>query len=569
MRNSTIGSRQSAVSNRQSDLLPTLYLQLFTSYLLSPTSYLVLLITCYLLPSSLKAQDISVQYAQSITPQDLERHLRVISHDSLEGRDTGSRGQKKAAKYVADFFRSVGLKAIVPTADGATSYFQPYALYQKSWGEVYLATEKQRYELQQDFYLNGLLNVLSEEKVPVVFAGYGIEFGKYDDYTNLNVEGKAVIVLEGEPKDKSGKYWLSGDDKPSKWSNDNIAWQRKVSLATNKGAKYVLIVSDLKGDEFKQQVTKRAVMSQRFNRLSMKPYTEKTGGNAAFTISRSMALDLLGIKDKKLTKIQKAIIAKGQPPVVGAIAERTVRIKAERKDDIVMTENVMGFLEGTDKKDEVIVISAHLDHIGISSDGQINNGADDDGSGTVSILELAEAFAKAKAEGHGPRRSILFMTVTGEEKGLFGSEFYTSNPVIPLANTVCDLNIDMIGRIDEAHKNDPKYVYIIGSDKLSSELHAIGEAANTKYVNYQLDYTFNNPTDPNRFYYRSDHYNFAKNKVPVIFYFTGVHEDYHRPGDDVEKIMFDKQAKIVQLVFHTAWELSNRENRIKVDSNKP
>jgi Zn-dependent M28 family amino/carboxypeptidase len=335
------------------------------------------------------------------------------------------------------------------------------------------------------------------------------------------------------------------------------------------GAKYVLIVSDLTGDEFTQQVARRGAMNQRFNRLSMKPYTEKTGENAAFTISRKMALDLLGVKEKKLAKIQKVITQKGQPPAIGTIAEQTVRLKAERKDNIVMTENVMGFLEGTDKKDEVIVISAHLDHIGISSDGQINNGADDDGSGTVSILELAEAFSKAKAEGHGPRRSILFMTVTGEEKGLWGSEYYTSNPVIPLANTVCDLNIDMIGRVDVAHKNDPKYVYIIGSDKLSSELHAIGEAANEKYVNYKLDYTFNNPSDPNRFYYRSDHYNFAKNKVPVIFYFTGVHEDYHRPGDDVEKIMFDKQSKIVQLVFHTAWELSNRDERIKVDSNKP
>jgi hypothetical protein len=515
------------------------------------------------------AQDVSVSYAQSITPQDLERHLRVIAHDSLEGRDTGSPGQKKAANYVANFFKSVGLQPIVPTTDGSKSYFQPYALYQKSWGEVYLATENQRYELQHDFYLSGILNVLSEEKVPVIFAGYGIESGKYDDYKNLNVEGKAVVVLEGEPKDKAGKFLLSGDDKASKWSSDNMAWQRKVSLATTKGAKYVLIVSDLTGDEFTQQVARRGAMNQRFNRLSMKPYTEKVSGNAAFTISRKMALDLLGIKDKKLAKIQKTISQKGQPPAAGAIAEQTVRLKAERKDNIVMTENVMGFLEGTDKKDEVIVISAHLDHIGISSDGQINNGADDDGSGTVSILELAEAFSKAKAEGHGPRRSILFMTVTGEEKGLWGSEYYTSNPVIPLANTVCDLNIDMIGRVDVAHKNDPKYVYVIGSDKLSSELHAIGEAANEKYINYKLDYTYNNPSDPNRFYYRSDHYNFAKNKVPVIFYFTGVHEDYHRPGDDVEKILFDKQSKIVQLVFHTAWELSNRDERIKVDSNKP
>jgi len=518
--------------------------------------------------SQANAQDVSTQFAQTITAQDLERHLRVIAHDSLEGRDTGSPGQKKAANYVANFFKSVGLQPIVTAVDGSKSYFQPYALYQKSWGEVYLATEKERYNLQHDFYLNGIINVLSEEKIPVVFAGYGIESDKYDDYKNLDVTGKAVVILEGEPKDSKGNFLLSGDDKATKWSNDNMAWQRKANLASSKGAKYVLIVSELTGDDFTKELNRRTLMSQRFNRLSMKPYTEKPSNYATFTISKKMALDLLDIKEKKFAKIQQGITKTGKPPV-NAIAEKAIRLKAERKDNVVMTENVLGFLEGTDKKDEVIVISAHLDHIGISSDGQINNGADDDGSGTVSILELAEAFSKAKAAGNGPRRSILFMTVTGEEKGLWGSEYYTSNPVIPLANTVCDLNIDMIGRVDAAHKNDPKYVYLIGSDKLSSELHAISEAANEKYVNYQLDYTYNNPTDPNRFYYRSDHYNFAKNKVPVIFYFTGVHEDYHRPGDDVEKIMFDKQSKIVQLVFHTAWELSNRDERIKVDSNKP
>ena len=244
-------------------------------------------------------------------------------------------------------------------------------------------------------------------------------------------------------------------------------------------------------------------------------------------------------------------------------------MKAERKDATVQTENVLGFLEGSDKKDEVVVISSHYDHIGISPDGQINNGADDDGSGTSSVLELAEAFSKAKAAGQGPRRSILFITVTGEEKGLFGSEYYSDHPVLPLANTVCDLNIDMIGRVDDAHKTDPKYVYLIGSDKLSSTLHSISETANQQHVGYKLDYTFNDPNDPNRFYYRSDHYNFARKGIPVIFYFTGVHEDYHQPGDDVEKIMFDKQAPIVKLVFHTAWEVANRDERIKVDSNKP
>ena len=211
-----------------------------------------------------------------------------------------------------------------------------------------------------------------------------------------------------------------------------------------------------------------------------------------------------------------------------------------------------------------MVITAHYDHVGII-DGEIHNGADDDGSGTVTVLELAEAFMSAVEAGEGPRRSVLLMTVVGEEKGLLGSEWYSDHPVFPLTRTVANLNIDMIGRVDEKHADDNRYVYLIGSDKLSTELHAISEAANDAFTQLDLDYTFNDPDDPNRFYYRSDHYNFAKHNIPVIFYFSGVHEDYHKPGDDVEKIMFDKTAEIGKLVFHTAWQLLNQTNRIRVD----
>jgi Zn-dependent M28 family amino/carboxypeptidase len=186
----------------------------------------------------------------------------------------------------------------------------------------------------------------------------------------------------------------------------------------------------------------------------------------------------------------------------------------------------------------------------------------------VAVLELAQAFARARSDGFGPRRSILFMTVSGEEKGLLGSEFYTAHPVFPLQNTVANLNIDMIGRVDEAHAGNPGYIYLIGSDKLSSELHTISEEANRRFTNLQLDYKYNDPADPNRFYYRSDHYNFAKNKIPVIFYFNGTHADYHQPTDDVEKIDFNKIKKIARLVFFTAWDIANREQRIKVDSFK-
>ncbi|WBX73021.1 M28 family metallopeptidase [Tenacibaculum pacificus] len=228
------------------------------------------------------------------------------------------------------------------------------------------------------------------------------------------------------------------------------------------------------------------------------------------------------------------------------------------------SENVLAFIKGSEKPDEIIVISAHLDHEGIK-DGEIYNGADDDGSGTVAILEIAEAFKKAADAGKGPKRSVLFLHVTGEEKGLLGSKYYTENPIFPLKNTVTDLNIDMIGRVDELHKGKPNYVYLIGADKLSTELHNISEAMNKKYTNIALDYKYNDENDPNRFYYRSDHYNFAKHNIPVIFYFNGTHEDYHKPTDTADKINYELLENRTRLVFHTAWEVANREDRITID----
>ena len=232
------------------------------------------------------------------------------------------------------------------------------------------------------------------------------------------------------------------------------------------------------------------------------------------------------------------------------------------------SENVFAYIQGTEKPDEVIVISAHLDHVG-NHDGEIYNGADDDGSGSVAILEIAKAFNQAVKEGKAPKRSLLFLHVTGEEKGLLGSKYYTENPIFPLKKTVCNLNIDMIGRIDKAHTIDSNYVYLIGSDKLSTELHKVSENINSKYTNINLDYTFNDKDDPNRFYYRSDHYNFAKMNVPVIFYFNGTHEDYHRPTDTPDKIEYNLLAKRTRLIFHTAWEIANREKRLVVDKVTP
>jgi len=272
-----------------------------------------------------------------------------------------------------------------------------------------------------------------------------------------------------------------------------------------------------------------------------------------------------------LVLLSEAMINKIFPAIkqeqAAKIISQPISLKIKSNNEAVSSENIVAVIRGFEKPDEFVVISSHLDHIGVNANGDINNGADDDGSGTVAMLEIAEAFKQAADTGNGPKRSIVFLHVTGEEKGLLGSKYYTDNdPVFPLSQTVANLNIDMIGRIDPKHEGKGNYVYLIGSDKLSTELDELSEEVNEKYAQLNFDYTYNDENDPNRFYYRSDHYNFAKNNVPIIFYFSGTHKDYHRPGDTPDKINYDLLENRARLIFYTAWEIANRESRIEVDA---
>ncbi len=286
-------------------------------------------------------------------------------------------------------------------------------------------------------------------------------------------------------------------------------------------------------------------------------------------ITPEVADQFLKKSGKTYAALKSAIDNSGTPQSQTLPAEVSISYGPIKKD--VKSVNVLGYLEGSDLKDELIVISTHYDHVGITENGgadKINNGADDDGSGTTGVLTIAKAYVKAKKEGNGPRRSILFLLVTGEEKGLLGSEYYSLNPVFPLANTVTNLNIDMIGRTGEEYKNSAdsvNYCYLIGSDKLSTDLHKISENANAVYTKMKIDYKYNDPNDPERIYYRSDHYNFAKHNIPIVFYFNGVHEDYHKPSDEVSKINFELLTKRAQLVYYTGWDLVNRDKRPVVD----
>lgn len=234
--------------------------------------------------------------------------------------------------------------------------------------------------------------------------------------------------------------------------------------------------------------------------------------------------------------------------------------------DTLTAENILGMVPGTSEDSGIIVISAHYDHLGIH-DGKLYPGADDNASGTAAVMAIAGEFSRLAINGQRPKRSVVFVLFSGEEKGLWGSDYYTSHPVFPLEKTMTNLNIDMVGRIDSAHSGNPGYLYLIGSDRISRKLHEVSEEANREGQGLLLDYTYNDPADPNRFYYRSDHYNFAKNNIPVIFYFNGVHEDYHRPTDTADKIDFETMTKRTKMIFQTAWKLANMQESVK--SNQP
>lgn len=234
--------------------------------------------------------------------------------------------------------------------------------------------------------------------------------------------------------------------------------------------------------------------------------------------------------------------------------------------DINATENVLAFIKGKEKPEEVLIVSAHYDHLGVK-DSLVYFGADDNGSGTVALLEIAQAFKTAEKDGFSPKRSILFMHLTAEEIGLEGSRFYTENPIFPINETIANLNIDMIGRVDWAHEDNPKYLYLIGADRLSKELHILSEKVNETFFNFTLDYRYNDEGDRNKYYSRSDHYNFAKHNIPVIFYFNGEHEDYHESTDTPDKINYELLESRTQLIFATAWLLANREKRLVLNES--
>ena len=471
------------------------------------------LIMSFLAISLLSAQIMEKQarkYAKTITHDDLTEHLTILASDSLEGRETGKKGQKMAAEYIKNHFESLGLKAPV---NG--SYLQKFNLYQTYRGDAEMVLNgKTIKNLDQMVYWANI--PFEKNDIEIVY----VNKAKEEDLKDVDVKGKFLA------------FQAEGQFTPT------------LKVLEDLGATGAIVFAE---DSSKMNMVLRyGTYYATHGSLSRTEPSKE--GLASVVLYNELAEEVFG---KPLSDLE-----------IGDTA--SANLFAEINTEIMETENVLGYLEGTEKKDELIILTAHYDHIGVQ-DGKVYNGADDDASGTTAVLEIAEAFVKAKKDGKGPKRSILFMPVTGEEKGLLGSAHYAENPVFPLENTVTNLNIDMIGRVDSTHMDDREFVYLIGSNRISTELHEISEAMNENYTKLELDYTYNAEDHPDRIYYRSDHWNFAKNGVPIIFYFNGTHPDYHQHTDTVDKIEFDLLKKRTDLVFYTTWEIANREERPSID----
>lgn len=497
-----------------------------------------------------------------ITAAQLRGYLEFIASDELEGRDTPSRGLDIAAMFIADHLKAWGLK---PAGDNGT-YFQKFPIKRSKidGSGTRLQLNNQSFVYGEDFLMANF-NAANISDAPIVYGGHGwmIKSKNIDALQGLDVKDKIVVIANNLPKG------VTFNDLQGKQGED---WARPTLNAQMKGARAVIVFANYnnlaswQGTKWNQ--TEKGlvefgnspnpvtipVINATPRLISTLFFGEKTNGNDVYT--RGITQDFAEPFDLKLTK--------------------KISLSVTVKTEETHSQNVVGILEGSDPvlKNEYLAIGAHYDHVGTNpfafSEDKIWNGADDDGSGTVSVLSIAEAFAKGAQR---PKRSILFIWHAGEEKGLWGSEYFTDNPTVPITSIITELNIDMIGRFQNPGDENPtnKFlpkqgeVFVIGSKMMSTELGQLSEATNKSFLNLEFNYKYDDPKDPEQYFFRSDHFNYARKGVPIIFYMDGTHADYHQPSDSIEKINFEQMEKVARTIFATGWELANRAARPKVD----
>lgn len=469
---------------------------------------------------SVYTQSYAEKYSFYIDKKDLNKHLSIIASDSFLGRATGMKGQQLTANYIANQYKKTGLKKKETT----NGFFQNYTIIE-AFPSGEMTVNQEEYSFFRDFLLfepNFFGSVVND--VELLYISEDVS---EKEINKISFENKLILLTGREIDDF-----------------DNIKLEKEYNKYKSLGASGVLFLSKTY-HSLKNQFQEEAHQKYRFLERDVKQHVDFPlifGNEEIFN-----KLDLTKKERKRYDKNKslKKPIALGKLSL--SLNTDTTHLNAS---------NVIGYIPGEDSllKNETVVVMAHHDHLGVLND-KIYNGADDNGSGTVALLEIAEAFSVASSQGHAPKRTIAFVSFSGEEIGLLGSRFYSKNPIFPMQKTIAALNIDMIGRVNE----DSNSVFIIGSDFISEDLHTINEKVNQNYLGLNLDYTYNSISHPDRLFYRSDHYHFAKHEVPSIFYFGGFHDDYHQPTDTIEKIDFEKLEKTTKLVYYCLWDIANRE----------
>jgi hypothetical protein len=494
-------------------------------------------------------------FDKTITIDGLKSDLTIIASDEFEGRETGEEGIRKATDYITERYKEIGL---TPVGDNGT-FEQNYDLSAPVIDSYnYIVTDSEgslisetavTKEATGDFVtvFGGSDDVSGE----IVFAGFGISNGTTNQLPEVVADKWVMVFFDRQ-----------------------LTSQRALQTLSGKGAAGVILIMDYNDPEgFMQNAEQAQSRIGTAGRLSLAYLQNNNSRSAAWNrINPELAAKMLGKESvSELVDMSEEIKANASDFKPMEL-EYTLSHDVSISENTVVASNIAAFLEGSDPllKDEVVVLSAHHDHVGIgrpdSTGDTIYNGADDDGSGTVGLLSTAQAMVAAKKAGAGPKRSVLFLHVSGEEKGLLGSRYYSDHPIYPIENTVANINVDMIGRVDKEHEENKDYIYVIGGEIISSGLDSLLRSANEATVNLDLSNRYNDLEDPNQFYRRSDHWNFGRLGIPFIFFFNGVHADYHRPSDSIEKIEWEALTKRTQLIYTTTAMIANSSERPAVDN---
>jgi Peptidase family M28 len=492
---------------------------------------------------------------ESITSTELRMHLEFLASDELGGRYTLAPNFGIVARYLAAHLKAYGFRGAGDHGD----FLQHFAVTSSKPDiaattlAVTLNGKTSEYNFGDFYQANG---ADGKAEGPIVFVGTGVSSAslKHDDYAGLDVKGKIALIAPGIP---------AGIDR-SKLRPEELGER----AAYAHGAAGVMQIPSQRLSALMKDAGFKERAAQRENVRLTK---ESEGRLPAVMLGPALAEKILTSVGLTLREVHES--ERSHKPLVAKALDASAHMNVVSRQTQVTTQNVAGVLKGADPKlkNEYVVFSAHYDHLATNDKGEIYPGADDDGSGVTAVLAIAHALSMDR-----PKRSVLVIFHAGEELGLLGSEYNTDfSPAVPLDRIVTDLNIDMIGRSkppgdnerEDEHLSDANTVYLVGSNRISRELHQISEETNSEFQKLNLDYYYNDPAQPERIYYRSDHWNYAKHGIPVIFYFDGIHVDYHKPTDTVDKIDFNKLTRVTRLVFETGWRVANLDHELARNSN--